>query len=56
MICNLIVFIVRTFIDVNPYCDTKGIQKTEITWDVVSGRSYRYTITDTSENSVVKSK
>ena len=45
-----------SFIDVNPYCDTKGIQITEITWDVVSDRSYRYKIIDTSDNSVVERK
>ena len=56
MICNLIVCVVHLFIDVNPYCDTKGIQNTEITWDVVSDRSYRYKIIDTSDNSVVERK
>ena len=56
MICNLIVCVARPFIDVNPYRDTKGIQNTEITWDVVSDRGYRYTIIDTSDNSVVERK
>ena len=56
MICNLIVCVVRPFIDVNPYCDKKGIQNTKITWDVVSDRSYQYNIIDTSDSSVVKSK
>ena len=41
--------VVRPFIDVN--CDTKVIQNTEITWDVASDRSYRYTIIDKSVNS-----
>ena len=53
---NKIVRVFRPFIGVKAYCDTKGIQNTEITWAVASDRSYRYTITDTSDNSVVESK
>ena len=41
--------------DVNPGCDSNGIQKTDITWDVAADRSYSYQLTDSS-GAVVKGK
>ena len=36
------------YIDINPFCDSYDVQRTDITWDVAGDRSYSYEISDSS--------
>ena len=43
----------RVISDVNAGCDSDGIQKTDITWDVAADRSYSYQLTDSSGAAII---